>query len=55
MTQLKVERVAVARYFESLGQVITNAQKLEQTTQQATDVTIEQSTDETVDRSSPQQ
>lgn len=28
MTQLKVERVAVARYFESLGEVLGNAKKM---------------------------
>ena len=36
MTQLKVERVAVARYFESLGEVVTNARKLEQSVKPST-------------------
>ena len=35
MSQLKVERVAVARYFESLGEVVTNARKLESATESA--------------------
>ena len=40
MAQLKVERGAVARYFESLGDVLTNAQKMGQAAQHAVDVPV---------------
>ena len=40
MAQLKVERGAVARYFESLGEVLTNATKLSSSAANATDVEV---------------
>jgi len=45
MTQLKVERVAVARYFESLGDVVNNAQRLERSARGATEQSLEPQTE----------
>ncbi|MBN9612396.1 MAG: hypothetical protein J0H64_02835, partial [Actinobacteria bacterium] len=41
MMQLKVERGAVARYFESLGEVLSNAQKMETVTRNATEAPLQ--------------
>ena len=40
MNQLKVERGAVARYFESLGEVLTNAQKMNTAAERHVDVEL---------------